>query len=144
MPSREKTVFRLVVDDFSRAAPCPKGNKVGSSESRNAPARSSQCTESAGFSLVLSGMRFALSGCLLEQATVNLTQLLGVIALSIGIGLLSSELVLGQAVLVEETGTSLLLLQWSCTVVIVLDAFALLVGTRKMQEINDRGKGPRG
>jgi hypothetical protein len=74
---------------------------------------------------------------------VNLTQLLGVVALVIGGGLLVSELVLGQTRLVEMTGTPLLSLRLFGAVVIVLGGIAFILGKREMQELNDVGGRPR-
>ncbi len=68
---------------------------------------------------------------------MNLTQLLGVVALVIGGGLFASELVLGPGRLVDLTGTPLASLRLFGTVVLVLGGIALLVGKREMHELHD-------
>jgi hypothetical protein len=71
---------------------------------------------------------------------VNLTHLLGVLALAAGGSLLLSEPLLGQDLLSELTGIQLLPLRLICTVVIVLGVVAVRLGRQEEKDFQqDKG-----
>lgn len=65
---------------------------------------------------------------------MNPTRLLGALTLAAGGSLLLSEPLIGQDLLTELTGTSLLSLQFVCTVAVVLGLLAVRLGRREEQE----------
>jgi len=71
---------------------------------------------------------------------MNPTRLLGALALAAGGSLLLSELLLGQDLLAELTGTSLVPLRAVCAIAIVCGALAVGLGIREEREFNqERG-----
>lgn len=71
---------------------------------------------------------------------MNLTRLLGALALATGGSLLLSEPLLGQDLFFELTGTTLMSLRLACTVAIILGALAVGLGMREEKEF-DYSKG---
>jgi len=67
---------------------------------------------------------------------VNPTRLLGVLTLATGGSLLLSEPLVGQDLLTDLTGTSLLSLRFVCTVAIVLGLLAVRLGRREEKEFH--------
>ena len=65
---------------------------------------------------------------------MNLTRLLGALTLAAGGSLLLSEPLIGQDLLTELTGTSLLSLRLVCTVAVVLGLLAVRLGRREEKE----------
>ena len=88
-------------------------------------------------------MVWALLSYLSEQegCQVNPTRLLGVLALAAGGSLLLSEPLLGQDLLTELTGTSLVPLRAVCALAIVLGALAVRLGRREEQEFPHNKEG---
>jgi hypothetical protein len=72
---------------------------------------------------------------------VNPTRLLGILTLATGGSLLLSEPLLGQELLTELTGTSLLSLRLACTVAIVLGLLAVRLGRREEKEFQQHKEG---
>jgi hypothetical protein len=72
---------------------------------------------------------------------VNPTRLLGVLALAAGGSLLLSEPLIGQDLLSDLTGTSLLSLRFVCTVAIVLGLLAVRLGRREEKEFHQNKEG---
>ena len=67
---------------------------------------------------------------------MNLTRLLGALALAAGGSLLLSELLIGQDLFSELTGNSPMSLRLICAVAIVLGALAVGLGMREEKESN--------
>ncbi len=67
---------------------------------------------------------------------MNLTRLLGVLTLAAGGSLLLSEPLIGQDLLSDLTGTSLLSLRFVCAVAIALGLLAVRLGRREEQEFH--------
>ena len=65
---------------------------------------------------------------------MNPTRLLGALTLAAGGSLLLSEPLIGQDLLTELTGTSLLSLRFVCTVAVVLGLLAVRLGRREEKE----------
>ncbi|HJY80439.1 MAG TPA: hypothetical protein VKK81_05080 [Candidatus Binatia bacterium] len=65
---------------------------------------------------------------------MNPTRLLGVLTLAAGGSLLLSEPLIGQDLLTDVTGTSLLLLRFVCMVAIVLGLLAVWLGRQEEKE----------
>jgi hypothetical protein len=76
-----------------------------------------------------------------EGCQVNPTRLLGVVALAAGGSLLLSEPLLGQDLLTELTGTSLVPLRAVCVIAIVLGALAVRLGRREEKEFHHNKEG---
>ena len=65
---------------------------------------------------------------------MNPTRLLGALTLAAGGSLLLSEPLIGQDLLTDLTGTSLLSLRFVCTVAVVLGLLAVRLGRREEKE----------
>ena len=69
------------------------------------------------------------------------TRLLGALTLAAGGSLLLSEPLIGQDLLTDVTGTSLLSLRFVCTVAIALGLFAVRLGRREEKEFSQNKEG---
>ena len=82
------------------------------------------------------GLNFALLYIQQEECQVNLTRLLGALALATGGSLLLSEPLIGPEFFYELLGTSLASLWLACVVAIALGACAVVLGRREEQEFH--------
>lgn len=65
---------------------------------------------------------------------MNLIQILGALALTIGGSLLASEVLLGKEFVTELTGSQFMPLRLICSAVVVLGVIALMLGLYERQE----------
>ncbi len=72
---------------------------------------------------------------------MNPTRLLGALTLAAGGSLLLSEPLIGQDLLTDLTGISLLSLRFVCTVAVVLGLLAVRLGRREEQEFHQNKGG---
>ena len=72
---------------------------------------------------------------------MNATRLLGVVALAAGGSLLLSEPLLGQDLLTDLTGTSLVTLRAVCAIVVVLGGLAVRLGRQEEKEFQQHKEG---